>query len=111
MILRLRRKQLLERKLLVKERHEKLMAARNKHLALQKDLQESLTKSRERLARLTSLETGEEVEEDLEPTQPPGAPPNDDEMETDQDPLGTVRSFVGVHLVHHSTTQTSLSSP
>ena len=43
------------------------MATRSKHLALQNDLKESLTKSRERLARLTSLEQGrEEVESDEE---------------------------------------------
>ena len=43
------------------------MATRSKHLALQNDLKESLTKSRERLARLTSLEQGRiEVESDEE---------------------------------------------
>lgn len=53
---RLKRQRLLERAVLLKERSLHLRAAKIKYGTLQKNLQESLTKSRERLARLSSLE-------------------------------------------------------
>lgn len=46
----------MERRVLLKERKLHLRKARIKHLTLQKELRESLAKSRERLARLTTLE-------------------------------------------------------
>jgi hypothetical protein len=63
------RKRLYQKLLLLQERKEQLKATRTKHVSLQEVVQDSLTKSRERLARLTSL-----VEEDV-----------DDEFSSDDD--------------------------
>jgi hypothetical protein len=63
-----RHQRLVQRHVSLQERLEQLQATRVQHVALQKELQESLAKSRERLTRLTSLVLleggGEEEEED-----------------------------------------------
>lgn len=56
--------QLKEKESQLQARQENLKVARTKHLALEGELQESLTKSRERLARLGTLVEDEAKEED-----------------------------------------------
>jgi hypothetical protein len=84
-ILRSQEKTLNHRRQELQERQLRLQAGRMKHLSLQKQLQDSLAKSQERLARLTtSSEDGEKEEEEEEKNQDENPNQADDTIQEEE---------------------------